>query len=125
VVVSQDSHFHERKDATGNPGAFASQRVLSALRQLCYGLSSDGVEEYACLSESTSNEAQKMFCNVFVQYLGEMYLRRPSAADLKHIESVYRSKRFPGWVGCLDCEGWTLDLGQLLTADETKADQAK
>jgi hypothetical protein len=34
VVVSQDSYFRERKDATGKPGAFPIQKVISALRQL-------------------------------------------------------------------------------------------
>jgi hypothetical protein len=91
VVVSQDSYFRERKDATRKPGAFPIQKVISALRQLCYGLSSDGVEEYTDLSESTSNEL-KLFCNVLIHYLGEKYLRRPNAADLKQIESVYRSR---------------------------------
>jgi hypothetical protein len=92
VVVSQDSYFRERKDATRKPGVFPIQKVISALRQLCCGLSSDGVEEYTGLSESTSNEALKIFCNVLIHYLGEKYLRRPNAADLKQIESVYRSR---------------------------------
>jgi hypothetical protein len=61
VVVSQDRYFRERKDATGKAGAFPLQKVVSALRQLCYGLSSDGVEEYTGLSESTSNESLKTF----------------------------------------------------------------
>jgi hypothetical protein len=118
VVVSQDSYFRERKDATGKPGAFPIQKVISALRQLCYGLSSDGVEEYTGLSESTSKEALKVFCNVLIHYLGEKYLRRPNAADLKQIESVYRSKGFRGCIG----RGI---LDQLLTADATKADQSE
>jgi hypothetical protein len=96
VVVFQDNYFRERKDATGKPGAFPIQKVISALRQLCYGLSSDGAEEYKGPSESTSNGALKMFCNVLSHYLGEKYLRRPNAADLKQIESVYRSKGFRG-----------------------------
>jgi hypothetical protein len=91
VVVSQDRYFRESKDATGKPGAFPIQKVVSALRQLCYGLSSDGVEEYTGLSESTSNEALKRFCNVLVYYLGDKYLRRLTAADLKRFESLYRS----------------------------------
>jgi Plant transposon protein len=111
VVVSQDRYFRERNDATGKPGAFPIQKVVSALRQLCYGLSSDGVKEYTGLSESTLNEALKMFCNVLIPYLGEKHLRRPTAADLKHIESVYRSKGFPGCIECLDCAGWTWDRG--------------
>jgi hypothetical protein len=60
VVVSQDTYFCERKDAIGKPGAFPIQKGVSALRQLCYSLSSDGVEEYTGLSESTSNEALKI-----------------------------------------------------------------
>jgi hypothetical protein len=57
VVVSQDSRFRERKYVTGKPGGFPIQKVVSAFRQLCRSLSSDGVEEYAGLNESTSNEA--------------------------------------------------------------------
>jgi hypothetical protein len=120
VVVSQDNYFCERKDATGKPGAFPIQKVVSALRQLCYGLSSDGVEEYTGLSESTSSDALKMFCNVLIHYLGEKYLRRPTAADLKQIESVYRSKGFPGCIGCLDCAGWTWDLGPVAHSGRNK-----
>jgi hypothetical protein len=45
VVVSQDRYFRESKGATGKPGDFPIQKVVSALRQLCNGLSSDGVEE--------------------------------------------------------------------------------
>jgi Plant transposon protein len=119
------TYFRERNDVTGKPGAFPIRRVVSALRQLCYGLSSDGVEEYKGLSESTSNKALKMFCNVLIQYLGEMYLRRPTAADLKHIESVYRSKGFPGCIGCLDCAGWTWDLGPVAHSGRNRPLKAK
>ena len=44
VVVSQDRYVHESKDATGKLGDFPVQNLVSAIRQLCYGLSSDGVE---------------------------------------------------------------------------------
>jgi hypothetical protein len=106
AVVSQDSYFCERKDATGKPGAFPIQRVVSVFRQLCNSLSSDCVEEYTGIIESTSNEALKMFCNVLIHYLGEKYLRRPTAADPKMLERAYSLKGFSGCIGCLDCAGW-------------------
>jgi hypothetical protein len=120
VVVSQDRYFRGSKDATGKPGAFPIQKVVSALRQFCYGLSSDGVEEYTDISESTSNEALKRFCNVLVYYLGDKYLRRPTAAHLKRIECVYRSKGFPGCIGCIDCAGWMWDLGPVAHSGRNK-----
>jgi Plant transposon protein len=40
---------------------------------------------------------------------------------LKHTESVYRYKRFPGCIGCLDSGRWTWDLGSVANSRRNKA----
>jgi Plant transposon protein len=67
----------------------------------------------------------KRFCNVLIYQLGEKYLRRPTAADLKQIESLYRFKCFTGCIGCLDCAGWTWDLGPVAQKGRKRPIEAK
>ncbi len=110
VVVCLDPFFIEMPDATGKPGASALQKVVSAVRQMCYGLSADGVEEFTGLGESTSRESLKQFYNSVVEHFGKEYLRRPTEEDMRGIEAVYRSKGFPGCIGCLDCAGWEWEM---------------
>jgi hypothetical protein len=61
VVVSLVEYFQARSDATGKAGASCLQKVVTSLRQLCYGVSADGVEEYTGLSESSSRRALDEF----------------------------------------------------------------
>jgi hypothetical protein len=102
VVVSGDEYFQPRKDATGKAGASSLQKVVPSLRQLCYGVSADGVEEYTGLSECSSRRALNEFCDSVGRHLSKKYLRQPTQADLSRVEAVYRSKGFPGCIGCLD-----------------------
>ncbi len=75
VTVSVEKFFQASQDAAGKSGASPIQKVVSALRKFCYGLSADRVEEYSGLSESISRKSLKIFCQAVVKHLGRKYLR--------------------------------------------------
>jgi hypothetical protein len=94
VVVSVDEYFQARGDATGKTGASCLQKVVSSLRQLCSGVSANGVEEYTGLSESSSRRAPNEFCDSVVRHLSNKYLRQPTLADLSQVEAVLSIEGF-------------------------------
>jgi Plant transposon protein len=110
VVVVSLENTSSRRDATGKAGASNLQKVVSALRQHCYAISMDDVEEYTGLGESSSRGELSEFCYSVVRNLSEKYLRKPTKSDLTRLEAVYRLKGFPGCIGCLDCTGWSWDI---------------
>ena len=72
------------------------------------------------MSESTSRESLKQFGNSVVEHFGKEYLRRPTEEDLSGIEAVYRSKGFPGCIGCLDCAGWEWEMSPVTHQGKNK-----
>lgn len=107
-IVSTSSFFSIglEADCTGKRGLSPLQKIVAAIRQLCYGLAADAVEEYVRIGESTALEAMKKFCESVVSDFGYIYSRRPTTPDLITIEKQFAAVGFPGCVGCLDCCGW-------------------
>jgi hypothetical protein len=64
LLDMDDGYFTERADCCGAMSASTDQKMTIALRQLCYGLPSDGpVAEYCRTNESTNNECLKWFAS--------------------------------------------------------------
>lgn len=108
TVVLNQSYFRLglKPNCVGKIGLSPLQKVVSAVRQICYGTSADAMDDYIRISESSAMLSLKHFCDTIVNKFERQYLRLPTAADLKRIENQFSSIGFPGCVGCLDCSGW-------------------
>ncbi|XP_047943059.1 uncharacterized protein LOC125189875 [Salvia hispanica] len=99
--------FRLQRDATGKPGLSPLQKCTVVIRQLAYGGSADMFDEYLQCGETTGNECLKNFCQGVREIFGEHYLRSPDAADCQFLlDWHWRSHRFPGMLGSIDCMHW-------------------
>ncbi|KAG2203138.1 hypothetical protein INT47_004945, partial [Mucor saturninus] len=80
----KDEYFTQKLDSAGKPGLSPIQKVTAAMRQLAYGVSSDSVDEYIRLADSTAMESLKHFCHAIVAIYGDEYLRTPNSKDVKN-----------------------------------------
>lgn len=73
-VVRSNDFFRQglRPNCTGKFGLSPIQKVFAAVRQLCYGLPSDAVDEYVRIGETTALICLKTFCKEFVITLREI-----------------------------------------------------
>ena len=98
-------HFFVRKtDALGRLDVHPLQRITAALRVMAYGISSDAVDEYCRLSESSTMDSLKGFTKAVVEEFGPEYLRSPTEKDLQRLLRINTSRGFPGMVASIDCQ---------------------
>lgn len=95
-----------KPDVTGRMGISPLIKFVCALRQLAYGLPADLADDLFDVSETTAGLCLEEFCKSVVRCFSAVYLRQPTAADLKRIEKEFAAVGFPGCIGCLDCAGW-------------------
>ena len=107
AVRLKDEYFTQKPDAAGKPGLSPIQKVTAAMRQLAYGVSSDSVDEYIRLADSTAMESLKHFCHAIVAIYGDEYLRAPNSEDVKNLLAINEERGFPGMLGSIDCMHWT------------------
>lgn len=81
------------------------QKVVCAVRQRCYGMSSDAFDEYVRIGESTGVESLKEFCRCIVESLEKNYLCEQTAEDIERIKRKFSAAGFTGCLGCLDYAG--------------------
>eukprot|EP00171_Calliarthron_tuberculosum_P004333 IDg4333t1 len=108
VVVQHSAYFRQglRPDATGRLGISPLIKVITALRQLAYGIPSDMCDDMFEVSETTARTCMKELCRTIVSVLSAEYLRDPTAEDTERIEKKFRAVGFPGCIGAVDCAGW-------------------
>lgn len=107
AITEHDPYFQRTPNAAGKMGLHPLQKATAALRQLCYGVSADTVDEYLRLGESTALKSMKKFCAAVVEVFGEEYLRRPNEEDTERLLEENKKRGFPGMLGSLDCMHWT------------------
>ena len=107
AVKIKDDFFIQKKDATGRLQLSSLQKVTAAIRQLAYGISSDAVDEYIRIADSTAMVCLKRFCYAVVALFKEEYLRTPNSEDVKNLLSINKARGFPGMLGSIDCMHWT------------------
>ena len=81
-------------------------QVTAAVRQLAYGTSSDAIDEYVRISESTARVALKKFCAAVVKSYEHEYLRDPTEDDMKRLLDSSEKAGWPGCWGSIDCTRW-------------------
>ncbi|ETP33363.1 hypothetical protein F442_18106 [Phytophthora nicotianae P10297] len=87
-------------------GASPEQKMTAALRMLGSGISADGQDEYCRIAESTVMKSFHAFCKTVVEIYGKVYLRAPTADDVRKILRFNESRGMPGLLGSLDCTHW-------------------
>ena len=90
-------------NATGDKQYSILQKAAAALRVLAYGFSADEVDEYARLSDSTTNETVHRFTRFVVEKYKPVYLREPTQADLQRVMNDCACAGFLGCIGCVAC----------------------
>ena len=90
----------------GRRGLSPLTKCMTTIRILTYGISTDCVDEYLKIGESTAMECMKNFATGVIQVLGEEYLRKPTQADVDHLLVVAEARDFPGMLGSIDCMHW-------------------
>ena len=96
----------QRRNAANTVGLSSEQKMMAALRMLAYGMSTDSLEEYVRIGESTTIECVKRFCQGVVEIFRPEYLRRPNAADISRLLQKANQRGFPRMLGSLDCMHW-------------------
>ncbi|XP_073368056.1 uncharacterized protein [Aegilops tauschii subsp. strangulata] len=98
-VRSYDDYFILMKDVEGTIGFFGYQKCTAALRMLAYGTTTDSLDKYLRMYESTCGDAMVRFVTVVVEVFRPQYLREPIVADIKRLLAFLEAR---GGQVCLD-----------------------
>jgi len=105
-LSSELMFFQHRRDATGRFGHSPIQKCTAAIRLLAYGYASDAVDEYLRMGETTAMSCLENFTKGIISFVGDEYLRAPTATDLRRLLNIGKIRGFPGMIGSLDCMHW-------------------
>tara|TARA_R110002050_G_scaffold32219_2_gene83030 strand:+ start:241 stop:927 length:687 start_codon:yes stop_codon:yes gene_type:complete len=94
-----DIFLTEMTDAVGRRGVSPLQKIVAALRMLCYGESADRQDEYIQIGQTTARAPCVKFCRAVTSKYGKQYLRDPTQEDLRRILQVNTIRGFPGMIG--------------------------
>jgi hypothetical protein len=108
-VVSHDSYFLQKPDATGLLGLSSLQKLTAAIRQLAYGIGADATDEYCRIAETTATTCLYRFCKAVRRLYEAKYLRKPGRTDIQRLIEVNEKRGFPGMVGSIDCMHYVWD----------------
>jgi hypothetical protein len=106
VVEVHESYFVQRRDNAGRLGLSSLQKITAALRMLAYGITSDLVDEYLKIGETTAMMSLKLFVKFVVSIFSDEYLRSPTNHDIVRLLAVGQSRGFSGMLGSIDCMHW-------------------
>ncbi|XP_062206263.1 uncharacterized protein LOC133908286 [Phragmites australis] len=106
AVEEKDPWFVQRRNAAGELGLSALQKVTAAFRMLAYDAPADSLDECLRLGESTIIESMRRFVNAVVQVFGDEYLRSPNEEDTARLLAINSRRGFLGMLGSVDCMHW-------------------
>ena len=81
-VKSHDSYFVQKRNSANKLGLSSLQKITAALRMLAYGVSSDLIDEYVRIGETTALESLKKYVTTVIDVFSEEYLRKPNNEDI-------------------------------------------
>ena len=73
---------------------------------LAYGVSSDLIDEYVRIGETTTLESLKKYVTTVIDVFSEEYLREPNNEDIVRLLAYGKCRDFPGMLGSIDCMHW-------------------
>ncbi|KAL6573084.1 hypothetical protein OROHE_002560 [Orobanche hederae] len=80
-AITAHDNYHPEVDAVGVRGLSSLQQNKAAIRMLAYGTTTNYVDEYNRIGESTTIESLKRFVKAVVEVFGPEYLRRPNMEE--------------------------------------------
>ncbi|KAM0059439.1 putative harbinger transposase-derived protein [Helianthus debilis subsp. tardiflorus] len=105
-VVANEPYFVQRRDNAGRLGLSSMQKIIASLRMLAYGVTTNFMDEYIDIGESTAMESLKKFCETIVSIFSAEYLRSPNTNDITRLLAIADQRGFPGMLGSIDCMHW-------------------
>ena len=96
-------------DALGVLGSTALQKTTAAMRQLCYNVPPDALDENFRISKTVAYDSLFKFATSVVEQFGPQYLRAPNEEDIARILAVNKARRFLWMWGSIDCMHWGWD----------------
>ncbi|XP_074314550.1 uncharacterized protein LOC141649768 [Silene latifolia] len=106
ALSANDRFFQQRVGGNGRPSFSPLQRCTTALRVLAYGTSTDSVDEYLRMSDTSIWDSLKLFVEGVISCFGNEYQRRPNPQDLGRLLHMGQAREFPGMLGSIDCMHW-------------------
>ncbi|KAF5464601.1 hypothetical protein F2P56_014670 [Juglans regia] len=106
AVEAHDDYFVQKRDASGRLGLSSLQKITAAIRMLAYGVTTDLMDEYVRIGESTARLSMKKFVKAIVSIFGGEYLRSPTNSDIARLLEVGQNRGFPEMLGSIDCMHW-------------------
>ena len=79
------------------------QKITVTLRMLAYGVSSDLIDEYVRIGETTALEILKKFVTTVIDVFSKEYLRKPNNEDIAKLLAHGKHQGFLGMLGSIDC----------------------
>ena len=81
-VKAHDSYFVQKRNSANKLGLSSLQKITAALRMLAYGVSSDLIDEYMRIGETTALESLKKYVTAVIDVFSEEYLRELNNEDI-------------------------------------------
>ncbi|KAK3229402.1 hypothetical protein Dsin_001283 [Dipteronia sinensis] len=81
-------------------------RVEATIRMLAFRASSNSVDDYVGIGESTTIKSLKKFVKAIIAIFGEEYLRSPNSDDVTRLLAIGEKRGFSGMLGSVDCVHW-------------------
>ena len=105
-VETHDSYFVQKRNNAKKLSLSSLQKITAALRILAYGVSSDLIDEYVRIGETTTLESLKKFITAVIDVFSEEYLRKLNNEDIARLLAHGERRDFPGMLGSIDCMHW-------------------
>jgi hypothetical protein len=80
--------------------------MTTAIRMLTYGVTTNFMDEYLRIGETTTMDSFTGFVKAVVSIFSAEYLRSPNPEDIARLLAIGESRGFPGMLGSIDCMHW-------------------
>jgi hypothetical protein len=106
-VEANSNYFKQRRNAAGEIGFSAYQKILAAMRVIAYVIPADYTDEYLRIGKYTTTDSVRRFAKMVISLYGDKYLRAPNEEDTKSLMEMNEKGGWPGMLGSIDCMHWT------------------
>ena len=94
-VTEHDSFFVQKCECSGKLELSNIQKCLAAIKILGYGITLDTMDQYVCISESTTRDSMKHFVKAIHEVYEATYLKKPTQEDLLQQMEINRHRGWP------------------------------
>ncbi|XP_075645759.1 uncharacterized protein LOC142616889 [Castanea sativa] len=105
-VETYEPYFIQKRDNAQRLGLSSLQKITTALRMIAYGVTTNFMDEYVRIGESTAIESLEKFVKAMVDIFSKEYLRSLNNEDIARLLANGERCRFPRMLGSIDCMHW-------------------